>query len=206
MKQLSNKFMLAIALVFGLAACAVTDFDRDIDFNHYRTFAWGPSEIKVDNPEYRSGLIDKRIKAVVKEEFAKRGIYFDAKHPDFLVGYKTYTEERHESYSNAPYGPFMYGPFFMSYQFGYMYMPYGYGMMPYGYANGRSYAYTQGTLIIDITDKASNDLIWRGTVKGNVEYTSSLSKQLRKGIKAILKKYPVRPGELPTPGPKHTIS
>jgi len=51
MKQLSNKFILAIALVFGLAACAVTDFDRDIDFGHYRTFAWGPSEIKVDNPD-----------------------------------------------------------------------------------------------------------------------------------------------------------
>ena len=202
MKQLSNKFILAIALVFGLAACAVTDFDRDIDFGHYRTFAWGPSEIKVDNPEYRSGLIDKRIKATVKEEFAKRGIYFDAKHPDFLVGYKTYTEKRSESYSNAPYG----GPFFMPYRFGYMYMPYGYGMMPYGYYNGRSYDYTRGTLIIDITDKASNDLIWRGTVKGNVEYTSSLSNQIRKGIKAILKKYPVQPGEMLTPGPKRTIS
>lgn len=142
----------------------------------------------------------------MKEEFAKRGIRYDAKHPDFLVGYKTYTEKRRESYSNAPYGPYAYGPYFMPYRLGYMYMPFGYGMMPYGYPNGRSYDYTQGTLIIDVTDKASNDLIWRGTVKGNVEYTSSLSKQLRKGIKAILKKYPVQPGEIPTAGPKHTIS
>jgi hypothetical protein len=203
MKQLSNMFMLALT-VFGLAGCAVTDVDREVDFSHYRTFAWGPSEIKVDNPEYKGGLIDKKIKAAVQEEFARRGIYLDPKHPDFVVSYHTYTEKRHDSYDNGYYGsPYLYGPYFMPYRFGYM--PFGFGMMPYGYG-GRSYDYTQGTLIIDITDKVTDELVWRGTVKGNVEYTNKLPRQIHKGIQAILKKYPVHPDKPVSVGPKNTVS
>jgi len=206
MKRLTHMFMLAIALAAVLTGCAVTDVDRDVDFGRYHSFAWGNSEIKVDNPEYRGGLIDKRIKTTVQQEFAKRGIYLDSKNPDLLVSYHTYTQKRQQSYGSAyGYGPYMYGPYFMPYGFG-PFGFYGYGMMPWGYGYGRSYDYTQGTLIIDVTDKATNELVWRGTVKGNVESTSALSKQIGKGVKAILKKYPVRPDGTIKPGPTRTIS
>jgi hypothetical protein len=53
--------------------------------------------------------------------------------------------------------------------------------------------FTEGTLIIDITDSKTKELVWRGTVSGNVDNVGDLEKQIRKGIKAILKKYPVTP-------------
>jgi hypothetical protein len=46
-------------------------------------------------------------------------------------------------------------------------------------------------LIVDIKDGESKEIIWRGTVSGNVDNVRKLQKQIEKGIKAIMKKYPV---------------
>ena len=67
--------------------------------------------------------------------------------------------------------------------------------------------YTEGTLILDILDKDTGELVWRGSVSGNVEDTSNLRKQIDKGIRAIMKKYPVSPGEpLKIGGDPNTVS
>lgn len=55
--------------------------------------------------------------------------------------------------------------------------------------------YTEGTLILDIIDRSTDELVWRGSVSGNVEGISRLRKQIEKGVKAIMKKYPVTPDE-----------
>ena len=60
-KQVSLFSTLLLLLV--MVGCAVTDFDRSVNFNSYRTFGWGNSEVDVSNPLYRGDLINKRIKA-----------------------------------------------------------------------------------------------------------------------------------------------
>jgi hypothetical protein len=59
------------------------------------------------------------------------------------------------------------------------------------------YTYTEGTLIIDILDTKTNEVVWRGTVAGKVDDVANLQKQIDKGIRAILKKYPVTPDTAP---------
>jgi hypothetical protein len=176
-------------LLFGLAGCAVTDIDRSADFSDYQTYAWGKSEVKVTNPLYESDLINKKIRSTVESEFAKRGIIKNENNPDFLVSYHTYTEKKEQvsgGYGYPYYGygfsPFRFYPF--AYGFGYPY----YWMRPESKTQ-----YTEGTLIIDIIDRASDALVWRGSVRGNVDDAAGLKKQIEKGIKAIMKKYPVSP-------------
>ncbi|MBT1703359.1 DUF4136 domain-containing protein [Chryseosolibacter indicus] len=190
MKKTINNIILFPVLLLLIASCAVTDFDRKVDFNRYKTFAWGESEIKVENPLHKSDLISKNIKTTVENEFAKRGISYNSKNPDFLVSYHTYTEKREETNSNN----YFYGPYM---PFSFRYIPFGYGWgFPYGWSNNyRNYTYTEGTLIIDITDRKTDEVVWRGSVSGNVNNTGNLQKQIRKGIKAIMKKYPVRANE-----------
>ena len=172
--------------ILALSGCAVTDFDKSTDFTHYKSFSWGESEIKVENPVYDSDLIHKRIRKTVEEEFAKRGIVRNEQDPDFLVHYHTYTEEKERSYGGYPYRypfyPFGYYPF--AFHWGY----------PYHWMGPRQNSqYTEGTLILDIVDNGSGELVWRGSVSGDVENTAALKKQIEKGIKAIMKKYPVTP-------------
>jgi hypothetical protein len=197
MKRTGLNIVLVVTLLFSIAGCAVTDVDRSVDFSRYKTFAWGPSEIKTDNPKYKSDLINKNIKATVEDEFAKKGITRNTKDPDFLISYNTYTEEKESVSGGSPFygGAYPFYPMrFYRYRWGF----------PYGMYNPpRTYSYTEGTLIIDITDRATKEVIWRGTVTGNVDNTKKLQRQIQKGIKAIMKKYPVAtPDRLELPNEK----
>jgi hypothetical protein len=188
MNKKSIIYILSAMVWLMVSSCAVTDIDRTANFNHYKTFAWGESDINVKNPVYSSSLINRNIKATVENEFAARGIQLDNKQPDFIVSYHTYTEQKQQYNNNGYYG---YSPFFSPF----MFYRFGWWGMPYGMYNSgpRAYTYTEGTLIVDITDTKTNELIWRGTVKGNVDSISNLEKQIHKGVKAIMKKYPVTP-------------
>ena len=180
-------YILFGLILFGLSGCAVTDFDKSADFTRYKSFAWGKSEVDVKNPVYDSDLINDRIRATVEAEFAKRGIVRARNNPDFIVTYHTYTEEKKSA--TGPY-PYRYG----FYPFAYYPYTFGYGY-PYWMMRPNVREYTEGTLILDIYDNRSNELVWRGSVSGNVDYVASLKKQIDKGIKAIMKKYPVTPDE-----------
>lgn len=189
--------VVAIAMLIFASGCAVTDFDRSADFTAYRTFSWGKADLKVNNPVYSGELIEKNIKRTIESEFARRGIEYASSDSDIVVSYKTYTEQKQESYG-SPYG---YGRFPL---FGYRFYPYGLGWgFPMFWDNAdRVKTVTEGTLIIDITDRKTSELVWRGSVEGNVDDVKNLQKQIQKGIKAILKKYPVTtddPLRLPDP-------
>jgi hypothetical protein len=137
-------------------------------------------------------LINRNIHQTIENELNARGIVMDKQNPDVVISYHTYTEKRQQQYGGA-YG-YGYAPYFMPFGFyrygwGIPYMPYG-----NGYGPGGMKTYTQGTLIIDIADAKTNELVWRGTVSGNVDNLKVLEKQIYKGVKAILKKYPVTPG------------
>lgn len=184
--------MLVGLIAVGMTGCAVTDFDRTIKFSNYKTFAWGKTNVKVMNPVYESDLIHKNIKRTIEEEFAKRGIVKQKNNPDFLVNYQTYTEEK-EKTSGRPYFA---SPFLYPYGFSPFMYRWGWGF-PYGYGMPQTDKYTEGTLIIDILDTKTMELIWRGTVAGNVDDVAKLQKQIDKGVRAIMKKYPVTPDYAP---------
>jgi hypothetical protein len=195
-------YMLACVLLLIATSCAVTDIDKRTDFTSYRTFTWGKAESNVENPVYESELISKNIRSTIEKEFAKRGISEDPTDPDFVVSYKTFTEQKPELTSGGYYG---YPRGLYPWRFYRYHMFYG---LPYGWSTPRQErTYTEGTLMIDITDKKTKELVWRGVVKGNVEDLSALQKQIQKGIKAIMKKYPVTPQDpLPLMKDEKTIS
>jgi hypothetical protein len=170
----------------------VTDFDHGVNFNQYRTFGWGTADLSFNNPIYRGDLISKRIKSTIENELAKRGVEYNASNPDFVVSYQTFTEKVQHNYYN---GGGLYGPFS---PFGYRFYPYGfgYGFSPYGYGPSypSSYTETYGTLIIDIADKRTGAVVWRGSVKGPVDNLKNLQRQIDKGVMAIMKKYPLPAG------------
>ena len=182
-----NRIYILIGLIMmGLSGCAITDFDHKADFSKYRTFAWGKSEADVSNPLYESDLITKRIQAAVENEFAKRGVVESSTDPDFIVKYHTYTEEKKRTESVYPY---RYG----FYPYGFFPFAFGWG---YPYYLGRPSEvtqYTEGTLILDMIDRRTGELVWRGSVSGNVEDTARLKKQVERAVHAIMKKYPVSP-------------
>lgn len=187
-----------LVMLLGMDGCTsnrvATSMDRSVNFREYRTFGFMQSNNQAEHPVYKGELIDKNIKTAVKEEFEKRGMVYDPTDPDLLVGYSTYTEKRRETTGGFayPYAPYGFHPYGFGWGMGFG----GWGGWGYpygGWANQpRTYTYTEGTLILDMVDNKTNELIWRGSIEGDVDNIGKLQKKIDKGVQAILKEYPVK--------------
>lgn len=130
-----------------LAACApdimvYSDRDPAYDLSSFATFDWA---YKTDvengkNPLYYNDLNDRRIKAAVEKELFLRGYTHTTKNADRVIHYHIVVEEE-SVLAPEPYGYF-YGPYWMRAQL-------------------HVHIYREGTLIIDMLDPQTNNLVWR---------------------------------------------
>ncbi|MCU0355286.1 MAG: DUF4136 domain-containing protein, partial [Cytophagales bacterium] len=165
MRQM-KKIALLLCLLAGLGACntsrVAVDSNPQIDLTKYRTFQFSDADEQISrNPLYKSSLIDQSIHATIASELITRGLVEVDTNADMMVAYHTYTEKKRSSVND--YYPMMYGGWYWRYYpWGGAWGPYGpWGPMPY--AGTRTTTYTEGTLIIDIIDAASKQMVWRGS-------------------------------------------
>ncbi len=177
------------------------DYDEQASFNGYQTFSWMASENTQDVPgPYRDdGLLDKRIKRAVTNALAYQG-YTEQPDgtPDFYVVYRVGLEEKGYSYGfGYPYGyGFGYGHGFGHHSgfhrsfFGHG--GYGYPYGGYGGYGGYGTTYTEGTLVIDIIDAGTNELVWRGSAVSPMSDETYDAKEINKAVEKILEEFPPR--------------
>ena len=166
---------LPLLLLFVFASCSTvrvaTDYDREVNFNQYKSFAFykpGIDQAKI------SDLDKRRILRAIESELSLKGLS-KAESPDLLVSIFTKEQERVNVYNN---------------NFGY-----GWGWNPYWYGGyyGRSVSRTtEGTLYIDLIDAKTNNLVWQGIgtsslVTNNVEKKEA---RIREIVREIMVKYP----------------
>jgi hypothetical protein len=154
----------------GCSTLSVThDYDTQVDFAPLKTFGWMAQPSRVST---KMGLYDKRIKDAVNSQLSAKGYETKSSNPDFLIAY-------HVGVSNK-----------IDVQ------DWGYNYGPRGYASGRDisvYQYTQGTLILDIVDPKTKQLIWRGVAQDAVDRgasTEKKEKKLNEAVSKILEKFP----------------
>jgi len=159
-----------VLVLFILQACSgiqvSQDYEQSYDFSGFKTFTWKPNN---DN-EYGisdNRLMDKRIRTAIESTLsAKQYTPVDSGEPDFYISYHM-TVEQVISSSNVS-GGFSLGR-----------SSHGrYGGV--GISSGSQIrTYDQGTLLIDITDVAKNELIWRGISTQAVSEHSSPEESTR---------------------------
>jgi hypothetical protein len=181
MRRLSPTTALALALV-GLAAgtmvFAVTvksDYDKKADFSHYKTFAFKKG---TDAP---TPFAQERITTAIGNELKARGMS-QSESPDLFVysHVKVSTEKRVDVTS------------------------FGYGGYPgwggWGGSFGTSSAVVtdvpMGTLMVDLVDAKTNELVWRGLASDTLltnPTPEKSEKRINKGVAKLFTKYPVAP-------------
>jgi hypothetical protein len=147
--------------LFGLLASAIaavgcsglsynSDFDPQVDFSGYSTYAW-VEDLDADAVESRGvdPLDEKRVIAAVDQQLSARGYRkVTSGTADFAVHFYVTTQEKVDVNS--------------------YYTGWGY----YGWYGGtQTYVrqWTQGTLVVDVLDINEKDLAWRGWVTGAVD-------------------------------------
>ena len=112
------------------------DFDKATDFEKFRTYSLRRGVINARGPDLDSPIVNCRVDAAIRAQFAAKAME-EGSPPDLVVTWHLGAANKREVQS-WPRGR-------------------------YGMGTGHSrYNYTQGTLVIDMTDAATNQLVWRG--------------------------------------------
>lgn len=165
--------------VFIFSSCGPTiqvfsDHDTAIKTDDYKTYDWldiKAIESKNNDPRYYNELTDKRIKNAVNKEMETKGFALAPVKGQLELHYHIIVEDK-TSVSTEPVG-FIYSPYFER-------------------KRTNLYQYREGTLIIDIMDVKTNQLVWRGwgTDVISAKTLKKPEEAINEAVNAIFKKFP----------------
>ena len=180
MKNILTKLLV---LFFGITmvSCSsirvAADYDKEADFNSYKTFAFFKTGI--DKAEI-SDLDKRRILRAIESELLAKG-FTKSENPDMLVSIFTKSQQRVDVYNNT-WGWGGYGPGWGGYGPGW-----GYGF----YNQPNVSVKSEGTLFIDLIDMEKKELIWQGMGTGYIsQKTDKKEAQIKEFVQKIMEKYP----------------
>ena len=183
MKTMKILALPILALLF-LSSCVsvrvVSDYDKDANFNAYKTYAFYKTGI---DRAHISDLDKKRILKAIDAEMSSRGMV-KAQDPDLLISIFTKEREQVDVYNN--YWGGMYGWGWSPYYYG------GYGP-GWGWNSPSVSTRTQGSLYIDLIDAKNKELVWQGKGIGTLNNTKNIEKKeerIREFVIEILQQYP----------------
>ena len=163
-------FFLAV-LGSAFAQKVQTDFDHQANFSQYKTYSW--QEIKPAN-----SLWDARIKNAVDAQLAAKGWTQVASGGDVaVVAIKTSQTQRTLQ------------TFYDGFGGGWGWRRFGGG--GFGDATTTEQDYKVGTLVIDLYDAKTKQLIWRGSAQDTLSDNAAKNeKNLDKGVAKMFKPFP----------------
>ena len=188
-KRFSRSVTVIIATLL-LASCASgpaieTDYDHTVDFTKYRTYGFF-NPMGIENPNY-SSIYGSIFRDAISKEMDSRG-YVQSDNPDLLINVSGRLQEKTKVTTTSD--PYMAGGY------------YGYRRGMYGAWGGYNYGttthvsnYTEGTVNVDIVDRAEKRMVWEGVAVGRVkeDRTNEQRRQaIYAGIKEMFAAYPFR--------------
>jgi hypothetical protein len=167
-----------------------TNKDPKADFAAIKTYAWLPpaplvknAPDELTNPNLSQEVLGPHIVEAVDRELARRGLtQADRNTADVLVVYfAALTVGFNKSYVGEYYGYITGWP-----------SPIPTGLAPSTSAD----IYEQGTVVVDMVQRASNRAIWRGSVATRVQQGRKLEERIERineGTERMFEQFPIRP-------------
>ena len=165
MKRYGTVILAALLLIAAAAAKTTTDYDHKLNFGNYKTYSWG----KVETAD---SLWDQRVKDAVDNQLAAKGWTQVPSGGDVLVNAFGKTQEEHTL--NTFYNGFP-----------------GWRWGGFGDSTTTVDTYKVGTLVVDLFDANTRNLIWRGTASDTL--ASNPDKNTRKldsNVQKLFKHFP----------------
>ena len=175
MKRILSTVPLILLLIFVTSCSSVrvaADYDKNANFNEYKTFAFYKTGI--DKAEI-SDLDKRRILRAIESELLAKG-FTKSENPDMLVSIFTKSREKVNVYNNG-FGP--YG--------------YGWGWSPWYWNSGYNSVSTstEGTLYVDLIDANKKELVWQGMGTGYLSQRMDKKiERINEFVSKIMEKYP----------------
>lgn len=146
------RLVVGVLCAFVLTACAATMHvnsytNRGSDFKRYRTYGFAPADrMSTGDPRLDGNpFFNERMRADIEKQMAAKGFEKIASSPDLLVHYHaSFTQQVDANVLDREYGYCKAG-------------------------DCRPSVYDAGTLMVDLVDRRTNALVWRGWSEGSVD-------------------------------------
>ncbi len=181
------------AMLMFLTACSSgptieSDYDHTIDFSQYKTYGFF-SPMGIENPNY-SSIYGSIFRDAISKEMNNRG-YRMSDNPDLMINVSGRLQQKTKVTTTSD--PYMGGGY------------YGYRRGAYGTWGGYGYGtqthvsnYTEGTVNVDMVDRAEKRMVWEGVAVGRVNEKKSneeTREAIYSGIQEMFAGYPFRAGQ-----------
>jgi hypothetical protein len=169
--------VLAMAAISGSCAYVRTtvDFDETVDFEAYDSYTWFnmASSPELGRPSTGANdIVEARIRRSVNREFERRGLSSGTpEEVDLLVTYHLALSQRVVLYSGGWGHPYR-------------------GWWGWGSSYGSARAYTEGTLVVDVVDRSSRRLVWRGIAEGAITRPNPSEEHIAKVVSKLMTGFP----------------
>lgn len=187
-----SRLVVLLGMLALAAGCAApkpdlrSDYDRKVDFSQYNTFGFfDPAQRTTTGPAYDT-LIDQRLEEAISREMEARG-YTRSDTPDLKINYSVVTQEVQEVRSAPSARP--------------VYPYYGYRGRYYDPWPSYGYDtwvvdYEKGSLLIDLVDAKTNQLVWEGAGEGRLsdEAKKDIGAAIPGAVGMVMGMYPFRAG------------
>jgi hypothetical protein len=168
---LCRVLMVAGTVLLAGAALSAQDvkynFMPGTDFSKFRTYKWVP----IEGASHPNQIVDAEIKSSADSQLAAKGLTkTDGDKADLLVGYQV-AVDKEKQWNAYGMGGFRFG----------------------GMESATSSTISNGSLVLDIYDPASKQLVWTGTATKTLDPSSNQEKNqknLDKAMAKLLKNYP----------------
>lgn len=176
MKSQNIALLICLGCILWLAGCSTriqNTYDHEVDFSKYKTFCWmSGCEFKFAGPSYlNDSLLRENLKKAIVDELENKGLKQDTNDPDLLIGFTiTVKDEQAIVYHPTEDTPVYYKPL---------------------ETEKEVVNYLKGSIIIGMADSKESRMVWQSHAISYMEVKPDLSeKNIRKGIKLVLKNYP----------------
>ena len=170
--------LLGLLLLAGCASSRIhREYDPSTDFAAYASFGWLPrpaSSAETTPSILDSDLVRRRLESAVETELVRKGLQ-RSEAPDLLVAVHPAVRDR---VNVTDWG-------------------YGYGEAGYDWEERdvEAYPYREGTLVLDLVDARTKQLVWRGTASTPLDETAAaspekLERELGAVVARLLEEYP----------------
>jgi hypothetical protein len=182
-----------LSIVFLFASCASTahiEKDDNIDFRHYKTFAWIDKDGEGKKDRNRNNdIVEEKIRKAVNQELEKTAGWRESKnHPDVLLSYDVLVEKGVKESNNPvytrPYSRIFFNPYTRRYST--IYYPSEF----MGYDRDQR-SIREGTVTISMIDTKTDKMVWQGWTTDEVNNKNLSSKEIQNSVKAIFRKFDV---------------
>jgi len=171
-----------LSFVSPVGAKMSTDFDPNLDFSKFKTFAFIGGVEELVRMQLNPEQLNNQIHRAVTRELTAKGLLEvkPEENPDLVVRYWVNSQKDVDMAASANWGVF--GPYF-GYHWGFVYY------------NMETYTNHQGTLGIELIDAKARELAWRMFVSVKLIHSDSAKiwKTADSNIKNAFKSYPPSP-------------